>query len=115
MHEISLAGSILGMVEASARREGFRRVGTLRVEVGRLSGVEPQALHFALESLAPGTCLQGAEVVIDEPEGRAWCAACNGDVPMQQRGEACPHCGGYGLVPTGGTELRVVELLVHDD
>jgi hydrogenase nickel incorporation protein HypA/HybF len=26
----------------------------------------------------------------------------------------CPQCGGYQLQPTGGTELKVVDLMVID-
>jgi hydrogenase nickel incorporation protein HypA/HybF len=115
MHEASLAGSVLQLVEDAARREGFRRVAMLRLEAGQLSGVETRALRFALEALAPGTCLQGANLEIDEPPGQAWCMACAETVAIAQRGDPCPHCDGWQLEPTGGTELRVVDLLVHDD
>ena len=30
------------------------------------------------------------------------------------RGDACAHCGGYRLQPTGGTELRVIDMQVED-
>ena len=115
MHEASLAGGILQLVEDTARREGFRRVTRLQLEAGQLAGVEPRALRFALEALAPGTCLQGAQIQIDEPPGQAWCLPCAATVTLAQRGQACPHCSGYQLQATGGTELRVVELLVEDD
>lgn len=115
MHEASLAGGVLRLVEAAAAREGFRRVTRLRLEAGQLAGVEASALRFALEALAPGTCLQGAQFEIDEPAGQAWCMACSLSVPLAQRGDACAHCGGYQLQPTGGTELRVVDLLVEDE
>ncbi|MBN8494421.1 MAG: hydrogenase maturation nickel metallochaperone HypA, partial [Burkholderiales bacterium] len=59
MHEASLAGSVLQLVEAAARRDGFRRVAMLRLEAGQLSGVEPRALRFALEALAPGPPCRG--------------------------------------------------------
>lgn len=114
MHEASLAGGVLKLVEDCARREGFARVKVLRLEAGQLAGVEPRALRFALEALAAGTCLQGARVEIDEPAGQAWCLLCCGSVEVAQRGDACPQCGGYQLHPTGGTELRVVEMTVED-
>ncbi|GAA0747770.1 hydrogenase maturation nickel metallochaperone HypA [Ideonella azotifigens] len=114
MHEASLAGGILKLVEDNARREGFVRVTSLRLEAGQLAGVEPRALRFALEALAPGTCLQGAVFEIDEPPGQAWCMHCCGTVSIAQRGAACPGCGGYQLQPVGGTELRVVDMLVED-
>ena len=114
MHEASLAGGILEVVEDAARREGFRRVTTLRVEAGQLAGVEPRALRFALEAIAPGTCLQGMQLTIDEPPGQAWCLGCNTTVEIARRGQGCPRCGSARLQATGGTELRVVDMLVED-
>ena len=115
MHEASLAGSVLQLVEAASRRDGFRRVAMLRLEAGQLSGVEPRALRFALEALAPGTCLEGANVEIDEPAGQAWCLDCAATVALERRGDACPRCGGWQLQPTASDGLRVLDLLVHDD
>jgi len=36
-------------------------------------------------------------------------------VPIQARTDACPQCGGHQLQPTSGTELRVLDLVVHDE
>ncbi len=115
MHELSLAGGIVRLVEDAAERERFRRVSLLRLEAGALSGVEVRALRFALEASVPGTCLEGAEILIDEPPGTAWCLGCSQSVEIASRTDACPSCGGFRLQPTGGTELRVVDLMVHDD
>ncbi|MFY8087120.1 MAG: hydrogenase/urease maturation nickel metallochaperone HypA, partial [Rubrivivax sp.] len=41
MHEMSLAGGILRLVEEAAAREAFQRVSCLRLEAGALAGVEP--------------------------------------------------------------------------
>jgi hydrogenase nickel incorporation protein HypA/HybF len=115
MHEASLAGGVLQLVEDTARREGFARLLELRLEAGQLAGVDIRALRFALESLAPGTLLEGASIEIDEPPGQAWCMACAQTVAIAQRGDACPVCSGYQLQPTGGMELRVVDMRVADD
>jgi len=115
MHEASLAGGVLQLVEDTARREGFSRLLALRLEAGQLAGVDVRALRFALESLAPGTLLDGAQIEIDEPPGQAWCLPCGQSVAIARRGDACPVCGGYQLQPTGGMELRVVDMQVSDD
>ncbi|MBQ0931691.1 hydrogenase maturation nickel metallochaperone HypA [Ideonella sp. 4Y16] len=115
MHELSLAGGVLRLVEDAAQREGFARVSRLQLEAGALSGVEVRALRFGLDALRPGTVLAGAEIVIDEPPGTAWCLPCAQSVAIRSRADACPRCGGHQIQPTGGTELRVVDLWVHDD
>jgi hydrogenase nickel incorporation protein HypA/HybF len=115
MHEIGLAGDIVRMVQDAAARDRFSRVAQLRLEAGALAGVEPDALRFALDALVPGTVLDGAEITIDEPPGTAWCGQCAATVEIGSRAEACPDCGGYPLRPTGGTELRVLDLVVVDD
>jgi hydrogenase nickel incorporation protein HypA/HybF len=115
MHEMSLAGGILRVVEDAAAREHFRRVSRLSLEAGALAGVEVRALRFALESMAPGTVLDGAAIEIDEPAATAWCMRCSESVSIGARTDPCPRCGGWQLTPTGGTELKVRELIVHDD
>jgi hydrogenase nickel incorporation protein HypA/HybF len=111
---MSLAGSILKVVEDSAQREGFAHVQCLTLEAGALSGVEVRALRFALDALSPGTLLAGAEIVIHEPPGQAWCLRCGERVEISSRADACPRCGGWQLQPTGGMDLRVLDLIVQD-
>jgi hydrogenase nickel incorporation protein HypA/HybF len=115
MHELSLAGGILRIVEAAAARDRFHRVARLHLEAGALAGVEPGALRFALDAVVPGTCLEGAEITIFEPPGTAWCMRCEASVEIASRAQPCPLCGKYPLQATGGTELRVLDLVVFDD
>jgi hydrogenase nickel incorporation protein HypA/HybF len=115
MHEASLAAGVLRLVEDAAQRERFARVRVLRLEVGALAGVELRALRFALDAIAPGTCLEGARIDIDEPAADAWCLGCDTSVQVRSRLDPCPNCGGWRLQPGGGTEMRVVELIVDDE
>lgn len=115
MHELSLAGGILQVVECAAARERFRRVRVLRLEAGVLAGVEIRALRFALDAIAPGTCLEGACIEIDEPEAGAWCMDCASRVTIRSRIDDCPGCGGGRLQPLDGAQLRVLAMTVHDD
>ncbi len=115
MHEMSLAGGILRVVEQAQVREGFKRVSRLALEAGALSGVEVSALRFALEAMSPGTLLEGATIDITQPPAAAWCMACAQAVTIQSRLDDCPLCGSAQTQPTGGHELKVRELIVHDD
>ena len=112
MHELSLAGGILSMLEQTRERDPFERVTHLRLEAGALSGVELSALRFALEAIAPGTCLENATIDIDEPAASAWCTPCRQSVDIRSHLDPCPLCGGFQRQVTSGTELRVMELQV---
>lgn len=114
MHEMSLAGGILKLVDDAAAREPFARVQRLRLEAGALAGVEVSALRFALEAIAPGTRLEGAQIQIDEPPAPAWCRRCADTVEIRDRLDPCPRCQGHPLQPTGGTQLTLRELIVVD-
>ncbi|HUN92974.1 MAG TPA: hydrogenase maturation nickel metallochaperone HypA [Burkholderiaceae bacterium] len=114
MHELSLAGGILRVVEEAAQRERFVRVKRLTLAVGTLAGIEVDALRFALDAIAPGTVLAGADVVVESEAGTAWCLACQASVAIEARAEPCPACGSGWLQATGGTELRVKDLVVED-
>jgi hydrogenase nickel incorporation protein HypA/HybF len=67
MHELSLAGGILRVLEQTRERDPFERITQLRLEVGVLAGVEIESLRFALSSIAANTILAGASIEIDQP------------------------------------------------
>jgi hydrogenase nickel incorporation protein HypA/HybF len=94
VHELSLAGGILRIVEQAQQRDRFARVALLRLAAGALAGVETGALRFALDAIAPGTVLDGAVIEIDELPGTARCLACGQDVTISSRLDDCPACGG---------------------
>lgn len=112
MHEMSLAASILQIVETAARKEAFTRVRSLRLSVPALAGVEIGALRFALQSLAPDTVLAGADVVVEEPSSQARCLDCAQDIEITAHDEACPRCGSDRWRLSDGAGLRVVDLVV---
>ena len=113
MHEIGLASGIVRMIELAAVRERFSRVARLRMDAGCMAGVEPEALRFALLAMAAGTCLEGAEITVEAQAGSAWCRHCGHSVAISDRAQPCPDCGGFTLHVTGGTELRVGDLIVY--
>ena len=113
MHEMSLAEGVLQVIEQQARQQAFARVLSVRLEIGRLAGVEVEAMRFCFDAVTRDSVAQGATLIIDEPEGQAWCMPCGRSVPLPERGSACPHCGGWQLQPTGGTDLRITELVVE--
>lgn len=113
MHELALSQGIIDVIREQAATQGFTRVKTVRLAIGALSHVEPEAIAFGFDAVSRGTVAEGARLDIERPPGQAFCLACEKPVPLAERFDPCPDCGGHQLVVTGGEELRVKELEVE--
>lgn len=113
MHELSLAESLVQLIEQAAAGQGFTRVRKAWLEIGALAGVEPEALRFGFEVAARASCAEGAALEILSVPGVAWCYACCRSVTIAAYQDGCPECGGLRLRVTGGDRLRLKELEVE--
>jgi hydrogenase nickel incorporation protein HypA/HybF len=112
MHEMSIAEGVLQLIEDASRQQGFSQVRTIWVEVGQLSGVEPEALAFCFDAVTRGTLAEGARLEIVHVPGTGQCFECGRETPLEAVYDACRHCGNVPVSVTGGTEMRVKELEV---
>jgi hydrogenase nickel incorporation protein HypA/HybF len=112
MHEMALAESMLEIVAATARRNGAGRVVVVRLEIGALAHVEPEALRFCFDAVTRGSVAEAARLDIVSTPGAAWCMQCAQTVPLASRGAPCPQCGSYQLAVAQGEEMRVQEIEV---
>jgi hydrogenase nickel incorporation protein HypA/HybF len=110
MHELSIMQSALAMALEQAQEAGASRLLRLRLRIGVLSGVVPEALEFAFEALTPGTLAEGAELAIDQVRARFWCAHCAREFESDDLFADCPGC----LRPSGdlraGREMELASL-----
>ena len=113
MHEMSLCEGVLQVLEENAHTQGYRKVKTVWLEIGALSGVETEAMRFGFDAVMRGTLAEGATLEIIHKPGSAWCMQCTKTVPVSQRFDACPECGSYQLQVNGGEEMRIKELEVE--
>jgi hydrogenase nickel incorporation protein HypA/HybF len=110
MHELSLTQSVVEICEQNA---GGRRVLSVTLEVGELSGIVPDAVEFCFEACTKGTLLEGARLVISRIPPKGLCRECGGEFPVSAYYDSCPSCGGYNVELMSGEEMRVKELEVE--
>jgi hydrogenase nickel incorporation protein HypA/HybF len=108
VHELAIAESVIDSV--LERTEG-RHVSTVRLRVGRLSGVVPSALAFCFELAATGTPLEGAQLMIEEQTGRARCRTCGQNFSLDDLILLC-ECGSADVEVLAGRELQVMSVEV---
>jgi hydrogenase nickel incorporation protein HypA/HybF len=112
MHELAIADSIVAI---ASRHAAGRRVTEVEVRVGHLRQVVPDALAFAFELTAEGTCVAGAELTLVEVPAAGRCRACGREDELDGFPLRCLGCGGLDLELTAGEELLVDSLVLEDD
>jgi hydrogenase nickel incorporation protein HypA/HybF len=111
MHELAITQSVVDMV---VERTAGRQISLVRLEVGRLSGVVPDAMEFCYEFVISGTPLEGSTLVIEQTPGAAHCRSCEQDFALDDLILLCP-CGSADVQLIAGRELKVLSVeLVAD-
>lgn len=102
MHELGLCEAVVDAIE---RRAGERPVAKVRVRVGRLHHVHPDAFAQSFAIAATGTVAEdaAAELVLLPIRGR--CAGCSTEFMTDEMVLACPRCAGVNVEICGGDEL----------
>jgi hydrogenase nickel incorporation protein HypA/HybF len=113
MHELSIAMSILDVVEEAAQRRGDARVAVIHLKVGPLSGVVKEALISAFALAREGTMFAECELMIEDVPLIAFCPLCAVDreIPSVQY-ICCPVCDTPTPEVVSGRELDVVAMEV---
>jgi hydrogenase nickel incorporation protein HypA/HybF len=110
MHELAITQ---GVVDAVTERTGSAPVAIVRVRVGRLAGVVPDAMRFCFELVTAGTPLDGATLEIEQPEGRGRCRTCGEDFVLAGLILLC-RCGSADVEVLSGRELAVASVVLDE-
>ena len=103
---------LIRILEEQASQHRFDTIRVIRLDVGKLSCVEPEALRFCFETAKAGTVADGAELDLVIVPGTARCRDCGQVVSLDSYLDPCPSCGVFGLQAASGTDLRIKELEV---
>ena len=111
MHEVGIMESALGAVLTEARSHHAQRVHRIVLRIGVLSGVEPDALRFAFDAIAPQTIAAGATLEIERVSATAHCPACDTDFSVDSGIIfSCPRCRRLSGDVRSGRELELSHL-----
>jgi hydrogenase nickel incorporation protein HypA/HybF len=105
MHELSICQALIEQVERVARDNGARRVISIVVSVGPLSGVEPKLLEHAYPLAAAGTVAESASLVVETVPVRVRCRTCRAETTASPNRLVCGDCNDWQVDVTAGEEL----------
>ncbi|MGV0716790.1 hydrogenase maturation nickel metallochaperone HypA [Mycolicibacterium sp. XJ662] len=108
MHEMAITQSV---VEAVCEHAAGRRVHSVRVQVGALCAVVPDAMQFCFELATEGTLADGARLDLDVQPGSARCRACGETFVLPDLILLCP-CGSADVEVVAGRDLKILSMEV---
>ena len=111
MHELAIMQSVVAVCEREAAEKGFRRVESVRLAVGAMSGFEPECMFEFFPAAAAGTVAEGARLETRVIPAAIECPDCGYAGPI--RGTECPRCGGWGYKLRQGREFYIESLEVE--
>lgn len=114
MHELSLAQSIVEIVQQYVPDSQRTAVESVRLKVGVQAGVVADSLEFCFSAITEHTDLEGARLDIERVPFSFACKACDANSTEENGILLCPSCGGNDVTILSGTELQVTEIQLHD-
>lgn len=109
MHELGMCASIVEAVEA---RAGERQVSEVRVRIGTLHRVSPDAFRQSFAIATAGTVAEGARAEMVILPVVSQCLQCGGTSSTDEEMTYCGACGSEELQTVSGDEL-VLESLTY--
>ena len=108
MHEFSVAESLVEIVRGAAEKENMNSVQVVRLRVGRLACIDPEALAMAYQLLTEKTPLESSRLDITRVDPRAACRDCGHEFEFPQDFAACcPECDSVHINLLQGREMTL--------
>lgn len=110
MHELSIAQSILEIVQDEAKKHGADRLSVVKLRLGKLTAIEPTSLSFCFDLIAKGTIAEGARIEIETVPITGQCKQCGHKFIMEFPVGTCPGCQGLCISILTGREFYISEI-----
>ena len=110
MHEVSIMEEMVRIVVDKATELEASKVHVIRLRVGRLMAVVPEAMQFAHEVVTEGTIAEGSKLEIEAAPVVCWCPECKKDFECGKSLFLCPDCDSFSRDVRSGRELDVINM-----
>lgn len=109
MHETSLMYDLLRTIEISTKDHNIDEVTEIKLVIGNINNILPDALIFAFDSFKGNPPLaEDAKLILEERKPEAECKTCGNKFTIDSKLDfACPVCGENKIKLIGGEELYI--------
>ena len=115
MHELSICQALMEEVARLAREQRARRIVSVTVRIGPLSGVEPALLQSAFPLASAGTLAADSRLILERADLRVQCLDCGAQSQARSSSLVCGSCGNWRVRVVSGEELLLTRVELERD
>ena len=112
MHEMSIAQSLIEIISEEMSKNNANTLRSVRLNIGQMSAIVPEALSFCFEVMVSGTPMEGARLDMDIIPLKGYCETCEKEFEIVDYNFTCPFCEGTKIETISGQDLTIVEIEV---
>ena len=112
MHEMSIAQSLIDIVRDEMLKHDAKSLRSVRLNVGQMTAIVPDALSFCFQVITDGTEMEGARLIMEIIPLMGYCSECEEEFEIKDYAFLCPSCGSTKINTIGGQDLSIVEIEV---
>lgn len=113
MHEIGIMEHTLEIAITSAKEQNATKIKQITMNIGKLSGVIPDALEFAFDVLKKETIAQNAILKIKIIPVVCFCNTCKQNFSPSEWIFECPHCHQFSNNILQGKEIELIAVEIE--
>ena len=107
MHEMSIAQSIIDIVDDTLAENEKNKLREIVVDIGELVAVVPESLQFCFEAIVSDTIYEKAELKINIKALKINCNDCDVESKIEKYSFMCPNCDSTNISVLSGEELNI--------
>ena len=117
MHELAVCQALIDQVDRIALQQGASRAAKIILQIGPLSGVEPQLLKQAFPLASAGSLAEHSTLEIRAQAIEVECTKCSRRTIVKPNKLVCGACGEWRTRLISGDEmlLESVELICDEE
>ena len=114
MHELSVAQSIVEIIQQHIPESEWARVAAVRLKIGAVAGVVPESLEFSFQAITAESLLSHARLEIESVPFRIHCNTCDTTAENEDGFALCSKCGSAYTKILSGSELNISEIEIAE-
>ena len=112
MHEMSIAQNLIAILEDEMVKNKASRLRAVRLNIGEMSGIVPEALKTCFEIITAKSNMKGAVLKMDIAPLIGYCRKCEEEFKIMEYDFSCPECDSTDIDIISGREMNIVEIEV---